>query len=103
MKRRFPFYVVAKEFNIPLEEVMSWPLSRTFEYFQFVKLWYEIQYGDPEDMDFDIDDYSSQIPNIPKSGRSVKSMLRGSKIRQGYKGKTISSNRGAGSHTYKFK
>lgn len=80
------------EFNIPLEEVLSWPLKKTLEYSIFLKKWYKKKYGDPEDMD-DFDFTSGMDKSIPKvSKRRLKSKFMGK-----------SSRRGAKGHKYKFK
>jgi len=99
---------VAKEFNLPIEEVMNWPLSRTLEYVQFLKIWYKIQYGSMEDMedmeDIDLSDIESQLPNISSKFKSnMPNSIKGiSKIGR-YGKKRPSSLHGASGHTLKFK
>jgi len=92
---------------------MEWPLSRTFEYFAFLKEWYKIRYGDPEemedmDMGYDMDDMDIDMPKMPKG--SMKGMPK--KARKYAKMSNMGSRRfagksragrGASKHTYKFK
>lgn len=96
---------MAKEFNIPLDEVLRWPLSKTLEYVYFLKTWYKIRFGDPEEMeDLGIDDFGDGMPKLPRQIK--KNLPRGAKnignLRK-FSGKSSRSLHGAGSHVYKFK
>lgn len=82
------------EFNIPLEEVLSWPLTRTLEYSIFLKKWYKKKYGDPEDME------DMKMPGS-LSGINSRMPSMGRKISKRKLGK--SARRGASGHKYQFK
>lgn len=79
------------EFGIPLEEVLSWPLKRTLQYTIFLRKWYKMKFGDPEEME-DLDIPSSMSGMKPKVPNVSKAKLKG-----------MSKGRGASGHTYKFK
>lgn len=104
--QRFPFYLVAKEFGLPIEEVMEWPVSKTMEHFYFLKEWYKMRYGDPEDMDDNIGGQTS-TPNVPKMpSKARKHMPSDQKARMDSmrkQGTQLKPGRGASGHEYKFK
>lgn len=86
---------------------MKWPMSRTMEYFSFLKQWYKMRYGDPEeleDRDIDIPDIdSSKMPDpgkLPgKAGKYAKMSNVGAKYLKGSKRR----GHGATGHTFQFK
>jgi len=94
---------VAKEFNLPLETVLNWPLSRTLEYVEFLKIWYSAKYGKFDDVD-GMDNVQTSMPKIPNKFKSKmpKSIKGLSKIGK-YGSKRTSSMHGSSGHTLKFK
>jgi len=86
-------------FNIPIEEVMKWPMGKVLEYLYFLKDWFITKYGDPEEFE---DSFDVNLPNMGSIGspRKLKSLSRSS-----IGSRSISSRpgRGASGHKYQFK
>lgn len=98
---------MAKEFDLPIEEVMEWPITKTMEHFYFLKEWYKIRYGDSEDVDMPSGSPSKSIPSTPKIPSKVKKHMPSKAKTQmdamQKQGKSLRSGHGASGHKYKFK
>lgn len=85
---------------------MEWPVSKTMEHFYFLREWYKMRYGDPDEVDDKPGNMGGNIntPSMPSKLKNKMSSSSKAKMdAMKNQGKQVRSGRGASGHTYKFK
>ena len=71
IEREFPFYLIAKEFSLDIDEVKSWDMKKITSHTIFLQKFYERKYGKTGDFeDVGSGGSTSKMPKIPSKYRS---------------------------------